>query len=206
MGLLRLINASRLARSKKLLAEVRSGAPTGGAGAGTARMSAALRAFERDATPRPSSRARSLRACQPSLHDLPKHAVDARPCRFAAKPAADAPMPRAYFVPLSNSASCFTGCGSPFFRGLPGTGSGANASHRLTEGTGRRNQVHIQSQQKFLGEILEHGIDGSLKRRTAQFIFAVERTYAEMLEGRDSIEQMRSVSSKVLGTTGTRLC
>jgi uncharacterized protein YneF (UPF0154 family) len=64
----------------------------------------------------------------------------------------------------------------------------------------------IQTQQKFLSELLEHGhrweIDGSELR----IFFATDkRPFAEMVEGRDSLEKIRAAASKVLNRP-VRVC
>ena len=57
----------------------------------------------------------------------------------------------------------------------------------------------IQVQQKFLGELLEQGhrweLDGSELRI---FFSAEKRPFAEMVEGRESLEKIRATASKVL--------
>jgi hypothetical protein len=64
----------------------------------------------------------------------------------------------------------------------------------------------IQSQQKFLGELLEHGHRWELEGAELRIYFPTSaRTYAEMLEGRDSLEKIRTIASKVLGRP-VRVC
>jgi hypothetical protein len=64
----------------------------------------------------------------------------------------------------------------------------------------------IQSVQKFLGELIEHAhrweLDGAELRL---FFGADKRPFAEMIEGRDSLEKIRVASSKVLGRS-VRVC
>ena len=64
----------------------------------------------------------------------------------------------------------------------------------------------IQAQQKFLGELLEHGHRWELDGVELKIFFATEkRPFAEMVEGRDSLEKIRATASKVLNRS-VRVC
>jgi hypothetical protein len=64
----------------------------------------------------------------------------------------------------------------------------------------------IQAQQKFLGELVEHGSFWELDGAELRIYFSPSnRTFAELMEGRDTIEKIRVVSSKVLGRA-VRVC
>jgi hypothetical protein len=64
----------------------------------------------------------------------------------------------------------------------------------------------IQAQQKFLGELVEHGHRWELDGAELRIYFPQDkRPFAEMLEGRDTLEKVRVVSSKVLGRA-VRVC
>jgi hypothetical protein len=64
----------------------------------------------------------------------------------------------------------------------------------------------IQAQQKFLGELVEHGSRWELDGAELRIYFSPEnRAFAELLEGRESLEKVRAVSSKVLGRA-VRVC
>ena len=64
----------------------------------------------------------------------------------------------------------------------------------------------IQAQQKFLGELIEHGTRWELEGAELRIYFSPkERSFAEMLEGREPIEKLRIASSKVLGRA-VRVC
>jgi DNA polymerase-3 subunit gamma/tau len=57
----------------------------------------------------------------------------------------------------------------------------------------------IQAQQKFLGELLEHGHRWELEGNELRIFFTAEkRSFAEMVEGRESLEKIRATASKVL--------
>jgi hypothetical protein len=64
----------------------------------------------------------------------------------------------------------------------------------------------IQAQQKFLGELIEHGTRWELEGAELRIYFAAkERSFAEILEGREPLEKLRIASSKVVGRS-VRVC
>jgi hypothetical protein len=64
----------------------------------------------------------------------------------------------------------------------------------------------IQAQQKFLGEIVNQGSRWELEGAELRIYFSADkRAFAEMMEGRDSLEKVRTSSSKVLGRP-VRVC
>jgi DNA polymerase III subunit gamma/tau len=64
----------------------------------------------------------------------------------------------------------------------------------------------IQAQQKFLGELLEHAHRWELEGAELRIYFATEkRAFAEMVEGRDSLEKIRATAGKVLNRP-VRVC
>jgi hypothetical protein len=64
----------------------------------------------------------------------------------------------------------------------------------------------IQAQQKFLGELVEQSGRWELEGAELRIYFSADkRPFAEMMEGRETLEKIRGVSSKVLGRT-VRVC
>jgi hypothetical protein len=64
----------------------------------------------------------------------------------------------------------------------------------------------IQARQKFLGELVDQSSRWELDGAELRIYFAPEkRPFAEMLEGRDSLERVRAISSNVLGRP-VRVC
>src|SRR6266852_2319040 len=161
MGLLRLINASRLAPLEELLAEVRSGAPAIGTGAGAARATSAA-----------------------STSALPRReTTPAAPVPLAATPRNSAVPP----------GSAQAGMAAPQASGLS------------IEQVAQIKEA-IQAQQKFLGELVEHGNRWELDGAELRIYFSPDkRPFAEMLEGREALEKVRIASSKVLGRA-VRVC
>jgi DNA polymerase-3 subunit gamma/tau len=192
MGLLRLINASRLAPLEELLAEVRSGAPAGGTGAA-------------------GSRATSATAT--SLPALPRREATAPPAPFAAAPRTPASGPVAA-VPVPTEERQPTAprqITAP--QQLPQTASepqlsaptAAQVSGISEEQVAEIKQA-IQAQQKFLGELIEHSTRWELDGAELRIYFSPDkRAFAEMLEGREALEKVRIASSKTLGRA-VRVC
>src|SRR5499427_6635261 len=85
--------------------------------------------------------------------------------------------------------------------GSANTASKGMASEQVMEIRGA-----IQAQQKFLGELLEHGHRWELDGAELRIFFATDkRPFAEMVEGRDSLEKIRAAASKVLNRP-VRVC
>ncbi len=159
MGLLRLINASRLAPLEELLAEVRSGAPASETGAGAARAASAA-----------------------SIPALPRHETTSA-----------APTPFATAVPQQRREAAQPELAVPVASGL--------SSEQVAQ-----IKEAIQAQQKFLGELVEHGNRWELDGAELRIYFSPDkRPFAEMLEGREALERVRIASSKVLGRA-VRVC
>src|SRR4029077_18131071 len=76
----------------------------------------------------------------------------------------------------------------------------------ITEEQVAEIKAAIQSQQKFLGEIVQQGSRWELEGAELRIYFSPEkRAFAELMEGRDSVEKVRICSSKVLGRP-VRVC
>jgi len=191
MGLLRLINASRLAPLEELLAEVRSGAPISGTGTASSRTATVAPASipvppRRDvsAAPAPSATTSRVPAAEPVpvAHGKMEEresaaerwgAATQQPSQ-SAQPQATAPTP-------------------------------AQASGITDEQVSEIKQA-IQAQQKFLGELVEHATRWELEGAELRIYFSPDkRPFAEMIEGREPIEKLRIASSKVLGRA-VRVC
>src|SRR5580700_3688248 len=202
MGLLRLINASRLAPLEELLAEVRSGVPTAGVGTGTVRgasVAPVAVAGRRETSP-------ALAApvpFTPTPRSFPATAPSAPvPIRSERAPQ---PATTPVFVPTAETeASVSRGAEDTFT--LPENAAAPAPAKGLSEQQVAEIKSAIQSQQKFLSELLERGNRWELEGAELRIYFSpADRAYAEMLEGRDSLEKLRGVSSKVLGRP-VRVC
>jgi DNA polymerase-3 subunit gamma/tau len=169
MGLLRLINAARLAPLEELLRDLRTGVPAKASGTGSTRTSGAA--------PLPSVPKREVSAATPS----------SSPQAISATAAAE-------------SAGAVPGAAQSKNDGTTTHVSGISAE-QVAE-----IKAVVQAQQKFLGELVEHGSRWELEGTELRIYFSPEkRPFAEMLEGRESLEKVRIASSTVLGRA-VRVC
>lgn len=110
----------------------------------------------------------------------------------AAEPAVDEPAASLSKVVPSNGTAT---------NGSANAASQGIASEQVMEIRGA-----IQAQQKFLGELLEHGHRWELDGAELRIFFATDkRPFAEMVEGRDSLDKIRAAASKVLNRS-VRVC
>jgi DNA polymerase-3 subunit gamma/tau len=206
MGLLRLINASRLAPLEELLAEVRSGAPgSAGAGAGATRTAPATTpvavAPRREASPAFVAPVPFTAAPRTFVAPPPSAPVPIRAERAPQPAAAPAIVPIAMEAPAPFPKSAEVIADSSSAQSAISTTASGLSEEQVAE-----IKSAIQSQQKFLSELLERGNRWELEGAELRIYFSpADRAYAEMLEGRDSLEKLRGVSSKVLGRP-VRVC
>jgi len=180
MGLLRLINASRLAPLEELLAEMKSGAPSSEANTGVGRSGAPSFAA---AIPAPLKAGTKVQFSSPPA---------ARASAPAATAAASAEVQRAV---------------APGEPAIPAKGNGAAAQAiGISQEDVAKIRTAIQAQQKFLGELVEQGSRWELEGTELRIYFSPEkRPFAELIEGRESLEKIRAISSNVLGRA-VRVC
>ncbi len=195
MGLLRLINASRLAPLEELLAELKGGAPSSGINDGVARSNAqgtgaAFRPAARGAAPslaveNPATTKAESKTQFPSRSAAPASASTATIGASAA--GNDAMLKKNPGAPAKNNGKVVQVSG-------------------ITEEQVAEIRAAIQGQQKFLGELVEQGSAWELDGAELRIYFSPDkRTFAEMIEGRESLERLRVISSKVLGRA-VRVC
>ncbi len=192
MGLLRLINASRLAPLEELLAEVRGGAPVSGTGTAGARAASVTAASlpalpRREATPPPAPFTVAPRTpTSAPVAAVPVRAEERQPAAPRQVPPPQQPPQTAPEAPSSAPAA-------------------AQASGITEEQVAEIKQA-IQAQQKFLGELIEYGSRWELDGAELRIYFPPDkRAFAEMLEGREALEKVRVASSKTLGRA-VRVC
>ena len=199
MGLLRLINASRLAPLEELLAELKSGVPSSGAGRGTARGATVATGF----APTPKTPTRSVVA--PMSQHRKTEAEMQSPSPFAqarGATAATAPAVAPTAVPPSAEGRAEK---EETIATAKTNGATAEAIGISQENVAEIKTM-IQAQQKFLGELVEQSNRWELEGAELRLYFSAERRpFAELLEGRESLEKIRVISSKVLGRA-VRVC
>jgi DNA polymerase-3 subunit gamma/tau len=188
MGLLRLINAARLAPLEQLLSELKSGAPAGATSAGIARTAAPTYASA------PKSAASTLAVSVSPQPRVEAKTQSASP--FAAAPAA----PQAASAEAKEKAVQEEVIPAAKTNGVTVPTTGISPEHVA------EIKSAIQAQQKFLGELVEQSSRWELEGAELRLYFSAKnRPFAELIEGRDSLEKIRAVSSKVLGRA-VRVC
>jgi DNA polymerase-3 subunit gamma/tau len=199
MGLLRLINASRLAPLEELLAELKSGAPSGSASSGAARGAKTATAF-------PSGAKSAAPSFAAPMSQPPK--VEARmqfPSPFAAAATVSASAGAAVAPAAAPPAAEERVEKKETIVAAKTNGATAQAIGISQEHVAEIKTA-IQAQQKFLGELVEQSSRWELEGAELRIYFSPEnRTYAELMEGRESLEKIRTISSKVLGRA-VRVC
>jgi DNA polymerase-3 subunit gamma/tau len=223
MGLLRLINAQRLVPMEELLAELRSSAPAGVASAGGGMRSSANSAPAMAAPQVPATPARSFSPA-PQTTFVPSQPRTAAPS-FSPAAAATAPAraeiktpPAAATIQLPPPEEIKSEPKAEFPATVASISESESAAEEATAAptTARAEGITpeqvaeiktaIQAQQKFLGEIVNQGNRWELEGAELRIYFSADkRAFAEMMEGRDTLEKVRTCSSKVLGRA-VRVC
>ena len=184
MGLLRLINAGRLAPLEELLAEIRGGSTSGASGVARNAVSAAPAIPAR----REMASAAAAGASFPPPHEAAPSTLERIPARESRPPQES--TREAASQPVKDVEKEIAKV----------------AAQGLSEAQVMEIRAAIQAQQKFLGELVEHGHRWELDGAELRIYFATEkRPFAEMIEGRESIDKVRIASSKVLGRA-VRVC
>jgi DNA polymerase III subunit gamma/tau len=191
MGLLRLVNAARLAPLEELLAESRAGTSSGSGSGKSA----------------PKSTTPSAPAAPLSSRSLAAGVANS----FAA------PAPVRLDANISTVAGAISAGGAaaaaaPAMKPVGTTPLPARETKTKTETTGISNEEVaeikslLQAQQKFVAELLEHASRWELEGSELRICFPPERnTFAGLMEGRETLEKIRAVSGKVLGRA-VRVC
>jgi DNA polymerase-3 subunit gamma/tau len=194
MGLLRLINAARLAPLEELLAEVRGGAPAGGASAAGSRTATAV-------------------AVAVSVPALPRREAAPSPAPFVGVPKLPArellvPVPDRDERRISAEQAGLAVPQEPAQASAPPQTEPSLTARvsGITDAQVAEIKQAIQAQQKFLGELIEQASRWELDGAELRLYFSPSnRSFAEMLEGREQLEKLRNVSGKVLGRA-VRVC
>jgi DNA polymerase III subunit gamma/tau len=201
MGLLRMVNAARLAPLEELLAELENGTPTASAPARSSNASAQTPPIARASAPAAlaaatshgaaaavaPARAPATPAARPeSAATIPvlREEVTSAPRRIDASPA---PAPDGLMTPAGNARSAVAGDG-------------------LVEAQVDSIKGAILEQEKFLGELVTHASRWEMSGGEVRLFFPTEsRALAELLQARDPMERLRNVASRILGQT-VRVC
>ena len=214
MGLLRLVNAARLAPLEELLAEAKSvsgNGPGGGSGPRTAGSGSAT----------PTLSSRSATAGGMSTAPMAPSFSGGMELNQQKAPASEG---NHYKGEARLGASAF-GDGKSGAAVAPAMESVEKSAQALQVSSGQAGmhlppvvaagleatqvteiKAGIQAQQKFIGELLEHSSRWELDGMELRIYFPAEKsTFAGLIEGRDALEKIRGVSGKVLGRA-VRVC
>ena len=247
MGLLRLINAARLAPLEELLTEIKNG--TGGVGSGSqvpARRAVSASASSAGTGATSAVKTSSAIPVETSMNVPPPVTYKDDKNRPGIGETSNGSVMNASAVTGVRDLGMFTGVGfgdstastsasAPKAELIAPRPNGAFSSQeRETEKVSSENggmattanqraendlqyegitaaqvaqiKAAVEQQQKFLGELLEHATVWELAGVELKLYFPAEKkSFAEMLEGRDSLEKLRSISSNVLGRA-IRVC
>ena len=224
MGLLRMVNAARLAPLEELLADLEGGAPANSTPArsssasGNASAHAPAMPFANPSTPalappaaRTSAPATFAAATSQSASTTTAGAAGAAAVAPARTHAAPAPRPEVIApvaavgeekspVPARTDAAPVSEA-SPILVAPP-----AAAGEGLVESQVDSIKNAIVAQEKFLGELVGHASRWEMSGGEVRLFFPTEsRALAEMLQARDPMERLRNVASRILGRT-VRVC
>jgi DNA polymerase III subunit gamma/tau len=142
-----------------------------------------------------------------------KPATDSLPSNSSTAAAVAPAMEKVFVVPEKQTAASFVeatelpvsaGSALPSDENIDSTALPAASGISAEEVAAIR--AAIQTQQNFLGELLQHGHRWELEGMELRIYFAIEkRPFAEMVEGRDSLEKIRGAAGKVLNRP-VRVC
>lgn len=213
MGLLRLVNAARLAPLEELLAELggEAGGRAGGGGGSAPRSTGA-----RSSTPQFPSRSATagggttrasaeFQSPRPAYSApstwIPSYAEAGNASPNDVKPAAAVVSnvgASAAVAPARKPADAPTVSEEPSTKEIVATG--------LTNEQVAEIKSTIQAQQKFIGELLEHASRWELEGAELRIYFPPEESaFAGLVEGRETLEKIRASSSKALARS-VRVC
>ena len=199
MGLLRMVNAARLAPLEELLGQACGGA--GGNSSGGAKAGSATGPGSATPSFPPRSASASASAPQAETKSMVTNTWGAGSTAAAVAPARIAEPARQTSADAAANEKT----------SIPTAGSIKSAATEVAAAGLSMEQVieiktTIQAQQKFIAELLEHASRWELQGGELRICFPSEKsTFAGLIEGRDTLEKIRGASSKVLGRA-VRVC
>jgi DNA polymerase III subunit gamma/tau len=214
MGLLRLVNAARLAPLEELLAEVN------GAGGRSGGGSAPRSTTSLPPATKPFSRTTSASAATESKPwTVPTEPRTTAPQFPPAIPRNPEPAPAIVAAAHGTNGSAAAVApariqeeeiSAPSTEPKPEPPATARKSEAVATGLTPEEVVEIksaiQAQQKFIGELVEHASRWELESNELRIYFSPDKsTFAGLIEGRETLEKIRTASSKVLGRA-VRVC
>ncbi|HXM97260.1 MAG TPA: DNA polymerase III subunit gamma/tau [Candidatus Dormibacteraeota bacterium] len=186
MGLLRLINARRLAPLEELLAEVRGGTPGAESNRGGAKGAVA-------GAPVPFS---------PRTTSAGSFAGEVKNGGVNIPPVPETRFERPAAATTTATATAAATATAP----ARAETSAANEATGISAEDVAQIKTAIQAQQKFLGELVEQSSRWELEGGELRIYFAPEKSsFMGLMDGRETLEKIRIVASKVLGRP-VRVC
>jgi DNA polymerase-3 subunit gamma/tau len=194
MGLLRLVNAARLAPLEELLTEARGGVrgATGGSGGG-----------------RPAQKTSVQSSAAPPF---PSRTVSASSVNSFVAPAPVNMEPKTVAMPSPLSLGGAATAAAPAMKPVDTVAPPARQTKTDTRAVGitveqvSEIKAALQAQQKFVAELLEHATRWELEGSELRICFRPDKsTFAGLMEGRETLEKIRAASNKVLGRA-VRVC
>ncbi len=209
MGLLRMVNAARLAPLEELLADLEGGTPASPTPARSSNASAP--ALPTASAGAPSQAPPATRASAPAAFAAATSQGASTATATARAQAAPAPRPEiaapAAAVREEANPAPKRMDAAPAPAALPGVvAQSAAAGDGLVEAQVDSIKNAIVAQEKFLGELVGHASRWEMSGGEVRLFFPTEsRALAEMLQARDPMERLRNVASRILGHT-VRVC
>jgi DNA polymerase-3 subunit gamma/tau len=226
MGLLRMVNAARLAPLEELLADLEGGTPaTPAPGRSSGASAAPSSSFKSEGPKLTTEDAEKFGGSQRMSSSAGVLSPGSGAVRTGASSAGAAtaparlpstPAPRAESVaPFSVRAE--TELPSPRVEAAPVAAASAAPAEEVVAPSAAANdpaadpkvesiKSAIVAQEKFLGELVTHASRWELSGGEVRLFFPTEsRALAELLQARDPMERLRNVASRILGHT-VRVC
>jgi len=213
MGLLRMVNAARLAPLEELLADLEGGTPA--PQTPTRSSSASAQALPTASAVAPAQTPPTARASAPAAFAAATSqgaSAAAAPARMQAAPAPRAENAAPAPAVQENAKPAAMGMDTvPGPAAVPGVSTSkiarpAAAGDGLVEAQVVSIKDAIVSQEKFLGELVGHASRWEMSGGEVRLFFPTEsRALAEMLQARDPMERLRNIASRILGHT-VRVC
>ena len=188
MGLLRLVNAARLAPLEEVLAELSGNAPAGNVRAANVPARASAPKLSADAAA--------------AAHDVPAMPAASSPAPVpnnlnAPIPAVVAAQPRPS-VSVESNAGAASAAAPALERDAIPSASVSLTGLEAAQVDAIKTATFVQA--KFLGELVEGAVRWELEAGEVRLFFPPERrALADLLQSRDHIEKLRTIASRVLG-------
>jgi DNA polymerase III subunit gamma/tau len=207
MGLLRMVNAARLAPLEELLADLESGTPVSPTPTRSSSASATeLSTASVGAPSQPAPRAQASTPVTFAVSTSQGASAATAPAKMDAAPAprlesvAPAGTVREESNPVPQRRDA-----APAPAAIP-SAVARSAGDGLMEAQVDSIKNAIAAQEKFLGELVGHASRWEMSGGEVRLFFPTEsRALAEMLQARDPMERLRNVASRILGHT-VRVC